>query len=174
MKKETNTNKPVNRVKFILTTNPNATFEDYGWTEEFVEEMLYVAEYEPDHEWMNDSEILNNLGIIFSDAVGVERDMQKAIMYYEKAIELDDDLARSNLADIYRKGTGGVAKNLEKAFELYKTCYLPYAYYRVGEAYENGWGVEQNLDKAKENYRVAYEEGHGLARKKLKTFNFLK
>ena len=165
---------PVNRQDFRLVTNPDASFEDYGWTEEFVEDMLYVAEYEPEHEWMSDHEILNNLGIIYHGAVGVERDMMKAVMYFEKAIELDDDLARSNLADIYRKGEYGVPKNAEKAFELYTTCKLPYAYFRVGEAYEYGRGVVQNIEAAKRNYRIAYEAGHGLARRKLQTFNFLR
>lgn len=40
----------VNRQEFKLVTDPNASFEEYGWTEEFVEEMLDVAENEPDHE----------------------------------------------------------------------------------------------------------------------------
>lgn len=92
----------------------------------------------------------------------------------ERAIALDNDLARSNIADIYRKGTGGVEKDLVKAFDLYKVCKLPYAYYRVGEAYEHGWGVEQNEDAAKYNYLVAYKAGHPLARKKLREWNFLR
>ncbi|MCQ2258260.1 MAG: sel1 repeat family protein [Bacteroidaceae bacterium] len=164
---------PVNRQEFRLVTNPDVSFEDYGWTKEFVEDMLCVAENEPEHEWMSDHEILNNLGIVYSEAVGVEQDMEKAIMYFEKAIALDDDLARSNLADIYRKGVGGVPKNAERAFELYKSCKLPYAYFRVGEAYEYGRGVEQNLEEAKRNYRIAYEAGHGLARRKLQTLPFV-
>ena len=49
---------------------------------------------------------------------------------------------------------------------------LPYAYYRVGEAYQYGRGVEQDLEKAKYNYRIAYKHGHPLARRKLTTFNF--
>jgi hypothetical protein len=166
--------KPVNRQKFKLVTKPNASYEEYGWTEEFYNYMLYIEDFEPDHEWMNDPEILNNLGIIYNDGIGVGRNMQKAIMYYQKAIALDYDLARSNMADIYRKGVGGVPKNLEKAFKLYQDCHIPYAYYRVGEAYEFGWGVEQNIAEAKINYIVAYREGHHLALKKLKTFDFLK
>lgn len=165
---------PVNRQNFNLVTDPNASFEDYGWTAGFVAKMLHVAEYEQDHEWMSDHEILNNLGIVYHEGVGVERDMEKAVMYFEKAIELDDDLARSNLADIYRKGEYGVPKNPERDFELYKACKLPYAYFRVGEAYEYGRGVAQNIEEAKRNYRIAYQAGHGLARRKLQTFNFLR
>ena len=92
---------------------------------------------------------------------------------YEQAIENGNDLARSNLADILRKGTQGYPKDLRRAFDLYKACGLPYAHYRVGEFYEHGWGVRQDLEAAKAYYRQAYKEGHGLATKKLKEFNFL-
>ena len=44
--------------------------------------------------------------------------------YYTKAAEFGDDLAKSNLADIYRKGTNGVIKDMKKAFELYQSCHL--------------------------------------------------
>lgn len=137
--------------------------------------MLYIEAHElASDAWKNDAELFNALGILYNDAVGVERNMDKAIKYYERAVELDSDLARSNLADIYRKGVGGIEKNPIRAFELYKSCKLPYAYYRVGEAYEHGWGVEPNEDAAKYNYLVAYKAGHPLARKKLRTFNFLR
>lgn len=165
----------VNYQDFNLVVDPNNPFENYGWTKEDVEEMLYIEEYElEDEDVQNDSELFNNLGILYSDAVGVERNMEKAIKYFEHSVSLDDDLARSNLADIYRKGMWGVDQNLKRAFELYKECKLPYAYYRVGEAYEYGRGVEQDVDAAKFNYRVAYKAGHPLARKKLKTFDFLR
>ena len=163
----------VNRCKFLLTTNPNASFEDYGWTEEFVEDMLYIEANEPDHEWMSDPEILNNLGIVYCNGVGTDINMERAIMYYAKAAELGDDLAKSNLADIYRKGTNGVAKDFKKAYELYLSCRIPYAFYRVGEALELGRGVKQDIEKAKQYYRVAYREGHPQARRKLQTLNFL-
>lgn len=164
---------PVNNQYFVLVTNPNASFEDYGWTEEYVEELLELEEYEPDGEDMNDPGILNDLGIIYSDAVGVERNMAKAVTYFKKAATLDNDLARSNLADIYRKGSYGVPVNHTRAFELYQACKLPYAYYRVGEYYETGLAGVQDIELAKRNYRIAYKEGHGLAHKKLKTFDFL-
>ena len=167
-------NKPVSRENFVLVTNPEASYEDYGWTEDYVRDILYISEYEPDNEAMSDDVILNDLGIIYNDAIGARRDIQKAIKYYSMAMELGNNLAMSNLADIYRKGSWGAEKNPAKAFELYKRCTLPYAYFRVGEAYENGWGVEKNLDEAKANYRIAYKAGHPLARKKLSTFNFLK
>ena len=101
-------------------------------------------------------------------------DINAAVYWYEQAIEWGNDLARSNLADILRKGSQGYPKDLRRAFELYKECGLPYAHYRVGEFYEHGWGVRQDLEVAKAYYRQAYREGHGLANKKLKEWNYLK
>ena len=65
-------------------------------------------------------------------------------------------MAKSDLADILRKGTQGYPKDIKRAFGLYKSYGIPYAFYRVGEVYENGWGVEKNLDMAKKYYKVAY------------------
>ena len=97
----------------------------------------------------------------------------KYIEAWVEEIENGNDLARSNLADILRKGSQGYPKDLNRAFNLYKECGLPYAHYRVGEFYEHGWGVKQDLDAAKAYYQQAYKEGHGLAKKKLKEWNFL-
>ena len=163
----------VNKQKFILVTNPDASFEDYGWTKEYVETLLYIERFDPDNECMTDPEALNDLGIMFGDGIGTEVDMERAIKYYGLAATLGDDLAKSNLADIYRKGINGVEKDQKRAFELYLSCHLPYAYYRVGEAYELGRGVEKDLKKAKQYYRIAYDNEHPLAKRKLQTFNFL-
>ena len=163
----------VNKQKFILVTNTDANFEDYGWTREYVEDLLYIERFEPGNECMTDPVVLNDLGIMFCDGIGTEVDMERAVKYYSLAVALGDDLAKSNLADIYRKGTNGVEKDLKRAFDLYLSCHLPYAYYRVGEAYESGRGVEKDLEKAKQYYRIAYDNEHPLAKRKLQTFNFI-
>lgn len=163
----------INSQYYVLVTDPNASFEDYGWDKNYMEWLLEVDLGEQDSEWLSDSEALNDLGVLFGVAVGVERNMQKSVMYYEMAASLNNDLARSNLADIYRKGSYGIPLNHERAFELYKECKLPYAFFRVGEYYENGYAGPQDITKAKEYYRIAYEADHGLAHKKLQTFNFL-
>lgn len=36
-----------------------------------------------------------------------------------------------------------------------------------------GWGVDKNIEEAKRYYSLAYSEGHPLAKKKLKEWNFL-
>ena len=121
-----------------------------------------------------DADLMNSIGTFFEDGVCVKPDINAAVYCYEQAIEWGNDLARSNLADILRKGSQGYPKDLRRTFELYKACGLPYAHYRVGEFYEHDWGVRQDLEAAKAYYRQAYREGHGLANKKLKEWNFLK
>ena len=162
---------PVNRREFILTYSNIP--EDLGFSYDQVREMLDIVANNEDHEAFYDPEFANTIGTFFEGGVGVEKNIEQAVYWYERAVEMGDDLAKSNLADILRKGTQGYPKDLKRAFELYKSCGLPYAFYRVGEFYENGWGVEKDLEKAKEYYRVAYRENHPLARRELYQFDFL-
>lgn len=78
-----------------------------------------------------------------------------------------------NLADILRNGTGGQPVDLKPAFELNKSCGVPYTHYRAGEFYEKGWGTDVNITEAKRYYRLAYQEGHSMAKKELVEFNFM-
>lgn len=162
-----------NDQSFVQNQYIHNSLEDYGWDEEFLDNMLYVAEECPKHEWMKDPEILNNLGIVFTEGVCVDIDMERGIGYFEKAIQKDDDLARINLADIYREGKNGIPQDYRRAYKLYRQCGLPYAHFRVGEAFELGLGVDVELPQAKRFYRLAYSEGYPMAIEKLKTFNFL-
>ena len=166
---------PVNYRYFVLTYSSNP--EDHGWKREDVEYVLNCIkndELDPSEFSCDESDLYNSIGTFFDDGVCVAPNMEVAIYWYERAIELDNDLARSNLADILRKGSKGYPKDLKRAFELYKACGLPYAHYRCGEFYENGWGVEKDLWKAKTYYMLAYNEGHSLAKKKRKEWDFMK
>ena len=166
---------PVNYRQFILTYSSNP--EDHGWKREDVEYILNCIkndELDPLEFSCDESDLYNSIGTFFDDGVCVEPNMEVAVYWYERAIKLDNDLARSNLADILRKGSKGYPKDLKRAFELYKACGLPYAHYRCGEFYENGWGVEKDLGKAKTYYMLAYNEGHGLAKRKRQEWDFMK
>lgn len=162
---------PVNYQHFILDYSNSP--EAHGWKREDVVYILECVKNGNLEELDMDDNLMNDIGTFFEDGVCVKPDIEVAVFWYEQAIENGNDLARSNLADILRKGSQGYPKDLSRAFELYKECGLPYAHYRVGEFYEHGWGVEQDLDAAKAYYRQAYKEGHGLASKKLKEWNFL-
>ena len=170
-KKDNYSDIPKNYREFYLSYTDN--YEDAGFAKEYVERLLDLLENHPDNAALQNKEVQNNIGIIFENGVMVKKDINKAVYWYELAISQEDDLAMSNLADILRKGSQGYPKDLKRAFELYKRCGLPYAHYRVGEFYENGWGTESNLEEAKRYYRLAYKERHALAVKKLQSFDFL-
>ena len=164
---------PKNYQDFRLVQSSHATPEDYGYDEDDILYFLNLIKDDPNNEELQDADVQNDIGCFFNDGVCVEKNANLAKLWFAKSAAQGNDLARSNLADIYRKGTGGTEKNLEKAFELYKLCGLPYAHYRCGEFYEKGWGVDKNIAEAKRYYSLAYEEGHPLAKKKLKEWNFL-
>ena len=161
----------VNWQPFILSYSNDP--EEFGMDKEYVKEILELEANCPQCLEEQDDDTLNTVGCIFENGIGCEKDIIKAVHWYELAVEKGNYLAMSNLADIFRKGTGGIKVNLARAFELYKNCGLPYGHYRVGEFYEKGWGVEKDLAFAKTYYRLAYQEAHPLARKKLKEWNFL-
>lgn len=162
---------PKNYQHFVLVETSN--WEDTGYEKEYIEWALKIAQENPDDERINDPQTQNDLGLFFSEGILVEKNVNLAVYWFEKAVAGGDDLARSNLADILRKGTGGYPIDLKRALELYLACGLPYAHYRCGEFYEKGWGTEVDMEKAKTYYILAYQEGHGLAKRKLKEWNFL-
>lgn len=173
MKKEDEFNDiPKNYQNFYLSYTSNC--EDAGMNQEYVEWVLDLVKNHPNDENLKDPDVANNIGCIFDNGIMVEKNIEFAVYWYERAIKLGSVLAKSNLADILRKGTNGYPKDLARAFELYKSCGLPYAHYRVGEFHEYGWVYEKNIEEAKRYYRLAFQEGHCLAKKKLATFDFLK
>ena len=162
---------PVSYQSFVL--DYSADPENHGWKREDVIHLLECVQKGNLEALDMDADLMNSIGTVFENGVCVKPDIYAAVFWYEQAVENGNDLARSNLADILRKGTKGYPKDLHRAFELYKECGLPYAHYRTGECYENGWGVRKDLEAAKAYYRQAYKERHGLAEKKLKEWNFL-
>ena len=162
----------INYRDFILSNSGNP--EDYGWNREDVIEILTLIQSGEEGDWdFEDPDLLNDIGAWFEDGVCTNADVYKAVYWYERAIALDSDLARSNLADILRKGSHGYPKDLSRAFQLYSECGLPYAHYRCGEFLEHGWGIEKDIDKARTYYQLAYKEGHQLAKKKLAIWDFM-
>lgn len=105
----------------------------------------------------------HSLGYLYAEGLGTERDIQKAIACYEKAIEKKYSRSYVNLAYIYFDGNG-VPKNLEKAFALINegikyfdeaegSVILADMYVQYAPSYEN-------LRKAEDLYRVAENLGN--------------
>ncbi len=61
----------------------------------------------------------NNMGYAYENGVGVPRDIQKAISWYEKAAEGGQPNAPINLGMIYSQGRNGVAKDPKKAAQWF-------------------------------------------------------
>lgn len=88
-------------------------------------------------------------------------DYKKAYDLSNKACEMNNATACSNLAVLYEYGQG-VKQNFQKASELYsKACKMNdiAACYSLGSLYVRGKGVKQNFKQAKEYYGKACDLG---------------
>ncbi|EAK5748022.1 sel1 repeat family protein [Campylobacter lari] len=66
----------------------------------------------------------SNLGVMYEDGKGVEKDNFKAVEFYQKACSLNDNLGCFNLAIMYENGKG-IRKDTSKALEYFgKACDL--------------------------------------------------
>ena len=113
--------------------------------------------------------VLNDIGTLFHEGVGVATDGEKAVYWFNEALKAGDTLyAPTNLGDLYRKGCGTVKPSLQQALEAYEKSTDPYAHYRIGQAHEEGWTGTPNMQEALKWYKRAADEGHHLAIKRLK------
>ncbi len=114
------------------------------------------------------AEVLNDIGTIYQEAIGVPQDGRKAEVLFKRAIEAGDLIyAPTNLGDLYRQGSVGVEVSLKKAFEAYLLSEDTYAYYRIAQGYEEGWNGKIDIDQAMRWYKKAASLGHHRALKRL-------
>ena len=141
------------------------TYETYS--QEDVDHLLSLAsEYK--HGKPLHGVVLNDIGTLHQEGIGMQANGEEAIYWFTEAYKAGDMLyAPTNLGDLYRKGCGNVKPCLKKAFEAYRLSIDPYAHYRIGQAYEEGWTGIQDIKLAMKWYRQAAEEGHHLAIKRL-------
>ena len=105
----------------------------------------------------------NALGICYQKGWGVEPDNTQALTWYKKSAEQDYASAHWNIALLYERGEL-VEKNLSEAFKWFQNAAkLRIEDYKeknkLGQYYENGWGVEVNYKNALECYEDAAEQG---------------
>ena len=99
------------------------------------------------------------LGTIYKDGLGgVQRDIKKAVEYYEMGAEDGIGECAFALGILYRDGTDGLSRDYDLAYKwirkatILETCNAGNA---LGQLFENGWGCEKNLRKALYWYDVS-------------------
>ena len=70
--------------EFYLSYTDN--YEDSGFDKEYLEWLLNLLKNHPDDANLQDKDVQNNLGCIFENGIMVEKDIHKAVYWYERAI----------------------------------------------------------------------------------------
>ncbi|OHS96508.1 hypothetical protein TRFO_09888 [Tritrichomonas foetus] len=114
-----------------------------------------------------DVEAMFILAVLFWTGVDVPRNAEKALLYYNMAVDAGDTRSMFNLATLYDFDHGDeVQQDMKRAVELYtmaaeqgEVC----AQTNLGALYETGIGVEMNVEKAVELYEKAAAQGDAEA-----------
>ena len=108
----------------------------------------------------------NNVGHMYHSAIGTELNFALAFHWYTKAYEREiGPWPTTSLAAMYLDGEH-VNQSYAKAFELYHEAAaeeFDRANYALGLMYEKGEGTPFNYQKAKEYYKIAFDQGHELS-----------
>jgi TPR repeat protein len=99
-----------------------------------------------------DAEALTSVGWFYQKGWGVPQDDAEAFRWYRKAADKDYAPAMTNLASLYEKGNG-TPRDFAAALKWYQAAWEhgadKWAAYRLGQFYENGWGVDKDDAVAK-------------------------
>ena len=126
---------------------------------------------------LGDGDSMNNVAIFYENGIGLEKNIRKAIFWYENAFPLIGAVAANNLASLYKNlGESGKAVVwYHKAIELGDGD----AMVELGEMYLYGEGVSRSCDEAAALFVGAIEstditdESKGRASEHLSSIHFL-
>jgi TPR repeat protein len=107
-----------------------------------------------------DAESQVQLGDIYKDGRGVEKDNQEAVKWYRKAAEQGDAEGQHRLGGMYYKGLG-VKQSYVEAMKWFKKAAEQgdkRSQFNVGMMYDNGLGVQQNYAEAVKWYKMAADQ----------------
>jgi TPR repeat protein len=102
------------------------------------------------------------VGMMYENGIGVEKNLSKAVSYYEKSAMQDFGDAQCTLGRMYQQGNAVVVKDAEKARDwLTKAAErnIPEAEYNLGMMHAKGDGVPQDLAKASQYLQRASAHG---------------
>lgn len=117
----------------------------------------------------NPEELLS-LGESYEKGIGVEKNLETAFYYYQKAAETGDPAALNKMGNMYAEGKGCV-KNMPKAASYYLAAAEKgnrYAQHNIAFCYWDGAGIEKNRESAVMWMRRSAAQGCEKAMKALK------
>ncbi len=127
-----------------------------------IEELMKTAE-------TGDPISQNNLGTYYLNGVGVDKDYEKAIYWYQQAAGQELADAQYNIGICYLNGFGVGTDYEQAAYWFQKAADQEHtiAEYNMGYFCENGMGVAQDYERAAYWYRKAAEKGYAEAQTNL-------
>lgn len=162
VKKDNNSNagksaKPVSKNPYILALQGDDYCKSNNFSEAFNRYKLSAE--------MGNAYSMTQLGIMYSDGKGVEKDYKEALKWFEKAKEKKDGRACYHLGKYYEEieDFRNAIENYQMAINFgYKGAYLS-----LGKLYEEGKGCEKDYFKAEFEYRKAIINQVSEAKKNL-------
>lgn len=109
----------------------------------------------------NDEDAQFLLGFCYDNGIGVTENKVMALKYYQEAADNGEENAMATMGEKYLKGDG-VDRDFDKAHYYINAGILqnnPRSYYLGAEVMRYGLGVEADMAKAAEWYKVAAENG---------------
>jgi CHAT domain-containing protein len=109
---------------------------------------------------------------MYRDGIGVEKSIEKAFYWYQKAAPNGDGFARAELGNFYLNGIG-VDRDVDLALKWFMASAEQgnaFAQSRLGLMYRDGVGVEKSIEKAFYWYQKAAPNGDGFAQAELGNF----
>lgn len=108
-------------------------------------------------------------GLCYQWGIGIHKNLDLAIKYYQVAAEQNYALAQNSLGLCYEQGIG-VVKDENEAVKLQQKAAdqgYAVAQYMLGECYEGGHGVAEDEKQAVHWYQKAADQGYADAKAKI-------
>lgn len=113
----------------------------------------------------HDPRAMSYLGYMYLNGLGVPRNYQQAMYWYQKAAALGNTGVMNNIGNLYHYGEG-IPQNYKEAMLWYKKAALhgdTYGMNGIGSLYENGQGVTRDYQQAMKWYQKAAAQGNAYA-----------
>lgn len=110
-----------------------------------------------------DPAAFSGLGACYFQGRGVEKDIKKALLWYEKAAEQGNVQAQRETANIYAGAPDMALKNVERQAYWYEKAAGQgdaFSQYAIGNCYLEGVGVKKSVNCAKEWTLLSAEQGN--------------